>query len=92
ETAQVRVKRHIVGRLAEDGSIVPTGRRGRPKKEYDGSSDQDRYDALLQQLRQKDAQLQMLRNSLRDAVRANEEMMTMLQRQNERLNRLLDEE
>ncbi len=33
ELGQPRAKRKLIGRLDENGNIVPTGRRGRPKKD-----------------------------------------------------------
>jgi len=91
ETGETKVKRHIAGKLAEDGSIIPTGKKGRTKKNADDASYKEKYNSLLAQLRQKEEEVRFLRDIIRNAVEANDQLVSQPEKQKEMLTRLLEQ-
>lgn len=91
-TGEVKVKRHIAGKLAEDGSMIPTGKKGRPKRIEDDSPYKEKHEAVFNLLKQKQEENEFLRKQIRDVIIVNEEIIRTLKEQNMILQRLLGKE
>ena len=73
EKKQPRNKRRLIGKIdPETGEVVPTGKRGRKKKEPDPSEEQNRCDELSVKIssleaviKEKDLEIDLLKNQIK---------------------------
>ena len=89
EKKQPRNHRTLIGKLNENGEIVPTGKRGRPRKEDPVLTDEDRrkiekkqedIEHYKQELTNAQAEAADLRQQVRKLAREKQEILDTLQK------------